>query len=265
MNETGFEIEADAAVVYGTLRSAYQKTLVAPLDDMWAAFADAARPYAMRQEGEVVGCCSVNEARELLSFHVDVRFEDRAEMIFGELVKRLRLVAAYPSTVDPIFLSLSLGTGGVAVPKALLFQHVQEPTGKALTDLRQATAEDHRAAIAFDEAAAGMPRAFLEPYLAERIEKGELFLHEHGNEIRATGECRNDQRQPGYAHLGLIVAPDLRGQGVGGQLMHSLVLACRGRNAEPLCSTEPENVAARGVIHKAGFRARHRVLRVAFD
>ncbi len=265
MKHAELEIQANAGDAYFGLQPAYRETLVAPQDDMWAAFADAASHHALLVDGERVGCCSVNEDRELLFFHLHARVEDLAEGLFGDLVKRLELVAALPSTVDPGFLSLSLDAGHGSVPKALLFQHLLEPRGSALSDLRLATAADHPAATTFAEAATGMPRSFLEPYFAERIEKRQLFLHQQGDEILASGECRGDERQPGHGHLGLIVDRGRRGRGLGSRLMHALVLECRRQNLKPLCSTEPENLAARRVIHKAGFRARHRVFRVAFD
>ena len=127
MKRSEFEIQNDAAEIYSGLQPAYQETLVAPLDDMWAAFADAACPYALLVRGATVGCCSVNEARELLFFHLHVDFEDLAEDLFGYLIKRLQLVAALPSTVDPSFLSLSLGAGHGSLPKAMMFQHLLEP------------------------------------------------------------------------------------------------------------------------------------------
>ncbi len=262
MNRSDFEIQEDADQVYFGLQPAYQGTLVAPMDDMWAAFADQAGHYALLLRGETVGCCSVNEDRELLSFYVRPRFEDSAEAFLGYLIERLQLAGALPSTVDPSFLSLSLEAGHGSVPKAMLFQHLLEPEGTALSGLRLALAEDHSAATAFVEAATDLPRTFLEPYLAERIEKRELFLHQERTEILASGECRNDQRQSGYAHLGMIVGRSQRGKGLGTRLMHALVSECRNQGLKPLCSTEPENLAARRVIHKAGFRAHHRVFRV---
>ncbi len=63
--------------------------------------------------------------------------------------------------------------------------------------------------------------------------------------------------------MGLIVGRGRRGKGLGSRLMHALVLECQRRKLKPLCSTEPENLAARRVILKAGFRARHRLFRVA--
>jgi len=260
-----FEIQAHAAEVYHGLQAAYRQTLVAPQDDMWAAFSDAANHYALLVDGESVGCCSINEDREILFFHVHAQFENVAVALFDYLINRLKLVAAVPSTVDPSFLSLSLDAGHGAVSKAIMFQHILEPEGTALSGLRHALEADHAAATAFVEAATGMPMAFLDPYLAERIKKGQLFLHEEGDEILASGECRSDERQSGYAHLGIIVGRSERGKGLGSLLMHTLVVECRRQNLKPLCSTEPENIAALSVIHKAGFRARHRVFRVSLE
>ena len=48
-------LRADAASVYGDQRAEYLAQLVAPMDDMWAAFADMAAPHALRVGDEVVG------------------------------------------------------------------------------------------------------------------------------------------------------------------------------------------------------------------
>ncbi len=115
----------------------------------------------------------------------------------------------------------------------------------------------------FYQAETGAPDAFLTSYLAERIDLHELYLVEADGGIAATGECRVDTRAPGNAHLGLVVGTELRGQGMGGRLMHTLTKVCKDQDMVPRCSTEPTNVAAQKVIRRAGFRNRHQVFRVA--
>jgi GNAT superfamily N-acetyltransferase len=263
MNPSNVKFHSDAAAVYRKLQPEYLASLVAPPDDMWAAFADMAEPYAVMVEDEAVGFAAVNAERELLAFHVGVPWEHQADDLFQLLVERLGLVAALASTVDPGFLSVSLtaATGPVEV-KAILYHHRLEPEGEALMGLRLAMAADHEASVAFAEGAIGAPRSFLEPYLGERIEKGELFLHEAGGVLHATGECRLDSRVRGFAHVGMIVGREQRRQGVGTAMLHALVLESRKRALEPVCSTEPGNLGARRSIHRAGFRPRHRVFRV---
>jgi GNAT superfamily N-acetyltransferase len=258
------EILPDADEIHLACQPAYLKTLVAPLDDMWAAFAAMANPYALVVDDRVAGCCTVNEERELHQFYLHPEFEDRGELILASLVDQMDIVSAVPSTVDPAFLSLTLSIGHSSDTVALMYQHVLEPQGSALTGLRIATTADHADAVAFAKAATGMPDEFLVPYLSERIERAELFLHEVSGAIHATGECRVDQTHLGHAHLGMIVGIDHRSRGVGSQLLNALVAECQRRDLRPLCSTESTNLAARRVIHKIGFRSRHRVFRVKF-
>lgn len=257
-----FEVQEDATEVFLTLQPEYLRSLVGPSDDMWTAFAEQADHYALLVNGQTVGFCAINDDREIMSFYVQPPFEDVAEALFSYLIKRFDLVAANASTVDPGFLSLSLDAGHQSVAVALMFQHLLDPDGEALTGLRLASTTDLAAAITFAEEAIGASRTFLESYFAERIEKRELHVHEKQGTILATGECRQDLGQMGYAHLGLIVGREQRGKGLGTSLMHALVLESCRQNLQPLCSTEPQNMAARSIIHKVGFRARHRVYRV---
>lgn len=45
--------------------------------------------------------------------------------------------------------------------------------------------------------------------------------------------------------------------------MHPLTDLSRTRGLTPLCSTEPANIPAQRVIHRAGFQGLHRVFRIA--
>lgn len=259
------ELQSDAGDLYFDLQESYRDTIVAPQDDMWATFADRSKHHGILLNGKTAGCCSINDQREISFFHVQDPYLDRAEELLEEAAKRLDAVAAHPSTVDPLFLSASLTVGSGAIPRALMYRQLEEPVGESLKELRVATDADHAAAVEFADADAGLPRAFVDPYFADRIAKQELFVAERDGKIVGTGECRTDMRSKGNAHLGLVVGRHERGRGLGSRLMHRLVLECRDRKLTPLCSTEPTNHAARKLIHKAGFRARHRVFRIAFE
>ncbi len=259
---TDAEIRVDTSGAYERLRDARHRTLVAPEDDMWATFADLAQPYALTLGGRLVGRFSVDEDRQVHAFHVGADHEGVAGELFAHVVDQLDLRAAMASTVDPIFLSLALTAGGVAAPVALMYEHVAGPSSDEPAEVRLATPEDHTAAVAFARAADGSPEGFAGPYLARRIDLGELYLVEEAGRIIATGECRVDTRSPGNAHLGLVVEPDLRSRGLGTRLMQTLTRVCLDLALMPLCSTEPGNVAAQAVIRRAGFRRRHGVFRV---
>ncbi|CAN5603121.1 hypothetical protein BH11ACT8_BH11ACT8_11920 [soil metagenome] len=257
------EISADAAPAYEQLREARRQTLVAPEDDMWAAFADLAAPHALTLGAQLVGRFSVDEERRLHGFYVGDDFEAMAPALLAHVVEELGVSAAMASTVDPLFLARALAAGGPTRPVALIYDHVARPETEETLNVRLAVGADHAAAVAFCAGATGAPESFLVPYTAERIDLHELLLVEDAGAIVATGECRVDRRAPGHAHLGLVIGAEVRGQGLGSRLLHTLTGLCVEQGLTPRCSTEPTNLAAQRAIRRAGFRVRHQVLRVA--
>lgn len=244
---------------YQDLRSEYRAALVAPLDDMWATFADEAEPLGIELDGGLAGCASVDDAGRLQHLFVRSDFEDRAAACLSAIVDARDVRSVVASTVDPGALSIALShcQGGSAV--ALMYHHQERPDPASSLDLHRATKADHRAAVEFMVDGTGAPRSWTDGYLAERIELGELQLHVVDGEILGAGELRIDRRAPGYAQLGLVVGADRRSRGLGSQIMSTLVEVCDRDGLIPLCSTEPDNHAAQKVIRRAGFRSRHRV------
>ena len=238
-----------------------RRQLSRPDDDLWASLADLADPYELVIGGEPAGACSIDDQRRVHAFCVDDRFADQAPTALGAVIAT-GVVAAVVATSDAAFLSLGLEAGAAAQTLALLYELRAEPTVEPI-ELRHATPGDHGAAVAFDVAATGAPPDFLDGFLAERIGAGELYLVTGPDGgIVATGECRADRWVPGWAHLGMVVGTDHRGRGLGSRLLRALVERSRALGLEPLCSTEPSNVAAQRAIGRAGFRSRHRVLQV---
>ena len=256
-------IRHDAGGAYEQLALERRRTLTGPEDDMWATFADIAEPHALTLGEKLVGRFSVDDESQLHGFFVTDEFEALATELFMRVVAEMSISAAMASTVDPRFLSLSLAAGGVARPVALMYEHTAPPEPGETVDVRRADRVDLSPAVAFYQAETDSRPRFLTSFLAERIDRQELYLVEADGKIVATGECRADDRAPGNAHLGLVVGSELRGQGIGSRLMHTLTEICKGEDTEPRCSTEPTNIAAQRVIRRAGYRSRHHVFEIA--
>ena len=257
-------LRTDAAAVYDDHRPAYLAQLAAPMDDMWAAFADMAAPHALLVEGAVAGSCCIDEEGQLLRFFVLPRFLPHAtgllRLALGELAAKRMIV----TTLDPGYLAPALDLAAGIEPHTLLFAPVAEPEGPGLADLTHAALDDHARIVDFQAAEVGAPRSFLEGYVRERIERQEMLLFEEGSQLVCVGELRRDPQQAGIAQLGLIVRGRERGRGVGTRMLSSLVTRSRAAGLSPHCSTEVTNLGARRAIERAGFRATHRLLRVSF-
>ena len=242
------------------------RSFVAPMDDMWAAFARMATPFMVLRDGKPIAHFAVDDQNELRMFHVRPAIA-RPDDVFRQVVNERGIGAALPATIDPAFTAHCLDHAAAVEVKALLYHHAvaPEPVKEPLGSMRVAADADHAAAVAFCQRAIGAPPEFLNGYLAQRIAAGELFLHatnDYPDEILGTGEFRADDANPGTVHLGLIVGEAARGKGLGTAIFDYLVREAIRRNLTPLCSTEPENAAARRVIERSGFRSWHRVLRV---
>jgi hypothetical protein len=102
-----FEIHASASDAYEQLAGERRRTLVGPEDDMWAAFADRAEPYALMVGAKLVGRFSVDVESQVHGFYVSEEFEAVAAELFVRVVDEMSISAAMASTVDPLCLGPS--------------------------------------------------------------------------------------------------------------------------------------------------------------
>lgn len=235
------------------------------MDDMWAAFAEQASGYALLAGGEVVGSCSLDDERRLLRFHVRPAGLHRPGDLLRLVLEELAVAHLMVFTQDPGFLGPALEVASSVAPHSLCFASRNAPEVPPLEGLVVGALGDHERIVDFEEAELGAPRGFLEGYVRVRLERGEMLLHQDGRVPVAIGELRRDRLQPGIAQLGVIVARAARGLGIGARMLSSLVARSRAEGLTPVCSTEVGNASARRAIERAGFRPRHRLLRVGFE
>lgn len=256
------ELRPAAHLEFDAFREAYLRRLTAPLDDMWLAFAEMAEPSGLFEQGECVGVCAVDGDRRMLRFCLRPELASQSEDWLRFAVEGLGVTELIVPTYDPDFLAPALDLGARVSVHTLLFTECEPTEGPGVDEVRVAAPGDFDRLVAFQEAAIGAPRAFLEDYVGARIERGELRWVGDAARVLATGELRLDGGQAEVAHLGLIVAADARGQGLGTRLLRTLRDETLAQGRCPICSTERDNAAARKAIERAGFRARHRLLSV---
>lgn len=262
MDHEAPSVRTDDAKAYEELREAYLAQLSVPMDDMWMAFSDGARPLSLRLGDRRVGCASVDGEGRLLRFYVEPREQSRSGELLQCIVDDVGPRQMMVSTGDPLALSAALDRGGEVMVDTLLYGVATEPETPGLEGLGWAEPGDHRRIVDFQHREVGAPLGFLEQYVGERIERREMLLDVEDSELRCVGELRRDRQQPGVGHLGLIVHGKARGRGVGSSMMSSLVQRCRAEGLTPRCSTEVGNPGAQRAIERGGFRPDHRWLRV---
>ena len=265
MENDQLAVRLNAPTISSDHRAEYLQQLVAPMDDMWAAFADMADPHGLMVGNDVAGFCCVDRNRRLLRFYVKPRYQHRSEKLLRCALRELDVACLIVYTLDPNYLSTALDIATHVASHSLLFSHATEPQAPALGPLRLAEADDHDSIVDFQALEIGAPRDFLNHYVGQRLERSEVLLYESDGDIICAGELRRDQQQAGISQLRLIVRKSDRGKGIGTQMLSSLVTRSRDEGLAPYCSTEITNLGARRAIERVGFRARHRVLRVEFE
>ena len=246
-------------------RPRYLASLTAPMDDMWMSFAEEAAVHGLHVDGVEAGSLCVDGEGRLLRLWIEPAFQGRAEELLAFAAGRLGFREARLPTLDPLALGVALDVAREVESVSLFFAHGEDPVVAPLEGLVPGEPEDHGRLVTFEEAATGAPRAFLEGYVRERLDRRELWLHLEAGEILAVGELRRDPWQAGVAHLGLMVAEDRRGEGLGSRLLSALVERGRGEGLRLACSTEKDHLGARRAIDRAGFRPLHRLLRVVLE
>lgn len=254
------------------LRAAYLFGLTAPMDGMWdAGFVAQAPHWEIRMLDERAGYCAISAEGALLQFFLLPAYAVHGVTIFEHVVSRDIVHKAVVSTVDPFFLSLCLDVQKQVTVHTCMYEVHPEagPPESSGPDTHFSPVEE----VALDRVVAfqrsclgddGDAGTWLRAYTARLIARNELFVLHRGNEWLGLGELRKSDSQPGVADLGMMVAPEHRGQGSGTDILLRLREQSAASGLRSICSTTVDNSPARKAILRAGFVSRHRIMDIAF-
>ena len=249
------------------LKKAYVAHLPSPLDGMWECFVSMADHYCITSEDKVIGYCVLNSDHKLLQYSVEGGHD--ASMIFNQIINERKVVGAFVTTCEHLYLSLCMDHQKSVNVKALQYHFEQDATLRAVnfppqSDFRLIEDPELAVAVGFGVKTLGADPDWLEGYFADLIKREALFGLWQGDNLMATGECRVSETQKPYADLGMVVSESHRRQGIASNILRQLLYQCRERGLRAICSTEFHNMAAQKAIVKAGFISHHRILDVLF-
>ncbi|MBK1789556.1 GNAT family N-acetyltransferase [Persicirhabdus sediminis] len=250
-------------------KNQYLQETTAPLDGMWLdSFVADASFFGIHDQDQLVGYYCVNEDGYILQFYLQPDKHNQAHAIFATILNNedrslKRVVGAYASTAEPNYLSTCLDHFTKFQPHTLMYQLGEHaPEIKSPLTMVPLRSKDLAAAVDFAHQSIGANKIWLESYFDRLISRQELYGYWQNNELIATGECRAfDDHQSGYADLGLIIAENHRGEGLGTQVMCFLAATAKDKGLKPICSTEKAHFGAQRAISKAGFVAHNRIIK----
>ncbi len=251
------------------MRDDYLRTLVAPMDGMWesAAIARAAF-WDIRDRGRHAGYACVGPDNALLRFHLMGGYRARAQETFRWFVVAHGIRRAIAGTIEPPYLSLCLDAQrGIALHSYLFRDGMHAATPSRLGDriFRRAEKGEFDALARFYRTNTDGPGAWIEAFLRERLDRGELFGLYARQGVLATGECIPSRAQSPYADLGVVVSRAYRGRGLGSAMLARLKERCYDVGWQPICSCAADNSASKRAIEKAGFISEHCMVEVVLQ
>jgi len=250
------------------LREDYLRSLSAPVDGMWESVViGGAACWALHDHGRHAGCYWVDAEDMLLGIHLVSADDGEAAAIFRQVLDAHGIWQARASTGEPRYFALCRDAGRVEAVEHYLFRDHQRHTPTDTLDagtFRKAERHERAAFERFYRENTAGDGAWISAFLDERLRHQELFgLYERGVLV-ATGECIPSRFQPPYADLGVVVACQQRGQGVGRSILVRLKDQCYAAGWEPICSCGATNGASKRAIEGAGFVSQHQIMRVVF-
>jgi GNAT superfamily N-acetyltransferase len=254
------------------LKADYLQKLIAPMDGMWdTGFTNPAPHWEIRVDGAQAGYYAENDEGTLLQFFVCPEFERLGQDLFNHVIARESVLEAVVSTIDPFFLSLCLDVHTTLKVHTCLYEvhkDVSPTHPEALgTSLRNIDASELDRVISFQQMCIGGEHdlsGWLRGYSSNLIAREELFVLSVGDEWIGIGECRKSDTQEGITDVGMMVAPDRRGNAWATYILTCLAERCRQRGQRAICSTTVENVGAQKAIMRSGFVSKHRIMTVTF-
>lgn len=255
-----------------TMKRTYLEGLISPMHDQWLyGYVGASTVYELFHGEQSMGYCYLQE-QTLMQLYLEKPYMSHGADVMDYLVEHHGVNGALAATIEPHYLSLCLDRQKQTKVHSYLFED-HEPRTPTPPDLEDLT---HRAAVMesdfqtivdhYTRTSEGgeLQLEHLKGYIQNVIAHQKVFMFFSGDCLIGTGEYRPSQSQPAYADLGMIVAPEYRRKGVGSYILASCRDYGYAQQTNPICCCEADNLASRGAIEKAGFLARHRVLKLSF-
>ncbi len=221
--------------------------------------------WEIRDHQQHAGHFCIDSNNYLLRFHLVDPYLGRAQEIFRWILATYDIQHAIASTIEPLYFSLCLDVQERMTPHSYLFR--DSARGEPAPDFgentfRSAAQSEFDDLAHFYRANTEGSGEWIEDFLHEHLDRGELYVVHDRQTLVATGECIPSQQQPPYADLGMVVGRSHRGRGLGSLMLRQLKQRCYEAGWKPICSCAADNLASKKAIEKAGFISDQRMVTV---
>ncbi|WP_454054517.1 GNAT family N-acetyltransferase [Clostridium sp. Marseille-Q7071] len=251
------------------LRKEYYNSLLKPMEDYHdVVHIITASYFGIYLNDKLIGYYSISNNNNLLSqFYIIDEYKALSEKIFSMIIEEESIEGAIVCSVEPIFLSLTMGMAKeISIDSYLFYDFNLNSFMKKYDslDFILAKGEQIEKIKEFYMKNLEDKDECIDSYLLGLVANDELFVLCDDSEILGVGEYRKSNIFPGTVNLGIVVNKSYRNRGYGSYIMYKLLEKSLIREHRAICSCDFDNIASNKALVKAGFISRHKVFKVIF-
>lgn len=222
--------------------------------------------YKIYKDSAWIGYVCIDLAKTIWEFYLIEDARIYAQEIFRSFIDMNYIIAAECKTYDSLFLSLCFDYHKKAEGSAYLFRDYADTSYPTeLYDLityRLAAEQDYDSLAELDKIADEV--GFFHDLRSE-IKNQEVFVFFCNNQLIGSGTCKHIWLNSDYRDIGMVVAKDHRRKGIGTYILIRMKEYCLSNGLIPVCGCWYYNHSSKLTLEKAGFLAKHRVIRFQFN
>lgn len=252
--------------------AAYRATLSSPFDSFLEDRILRSRFFAIRAGEATVGFFAILQAEQMLThFFLTKPSIRQGQHLFARILAEHTIARAFVSSGDELFLSHAVDKMNRLAVQAYFFQDGGSKAsgyGDGATTGVPVEGVDLgavRPAHIGDIAAIVSASGDFFDQLAERIERGEIFVLEDAGVLAGIGIIESGRLLPETASIGMFTAESARGKGVGRTLLQGLKAHCLSRGKVPLAGCWVGNYASKRTLEAAGMVTKTRLFHITFS
>jgi GNAT superfamily N-acetyltransferase len=213
-----------------------------------------------------IGYFCVDSKKALWEFYLIKTEQVHSQEVFKFLIDMNYIAAAECITYDHLLMSLCFDFHKKAACSAYVFRDDTDVEYSLIAfesiSMRLATTDDFNGLSEINSIAEGWDDFFYN--LEEEIQKKEIFVFYSDKELLGAGTCKQTWQSKNYYDIGMVVSKKHRNKGIGTYIIIKLKEFCYSNNQIPVCGCWYPNYPSKKTLEKAGFIAKHRVIRFEF-
>lgn len=230
------------------------------VDSFWEDHLLGSNHYLIEIDGKEEGYFSIFEKQLLMLFYIEKEFRNESQEIFAKIKKYEELNSAFVPTGDELLLSHVLDNYTKLEKQAYFSEDSKREISKDLID---GEIEMVKAKISDSEMIIKYSGEFFDN-LEKRIGNNEIFIFYKKSEVLGFGIIDYGRVAKKYASVGMIVRDELRGNGIGRNIIYGLKNYVYDKGLIPISGCWYFNHNSKKTVGSAGFYSKTRLLKVYF-